>query len=246
MDINDEERDKGKTVEVGKAYFDLDTKRYTILDCPGHKNYVPNMINGVAQADVAALVVSAKSGEFEAGFERAGQTREHAILASNMPGKSLVVIVNKMDECNWSIERFNYIKDNLSIFLRDSCGYEIETQIIWVPVDGFNGVNIDSPVGSEVCPWYNGKTLLKTLDDMPKVNRIQRNCLRIPVYDVVKDQGNICIYGKVESGDLREGMKLTMMPFKKQFTASKLYDNEDREVVLASSGENIKVTMCLT
>lgn len=84
MDINEEERDKGKTVEVGKASFDLEKKRYIILDCPGHKNYVPNMIAAAAQADVAALVVSAKSGEFEAGFERGGQTNEHAILASNM------------------------------------------------------------------------------------------------------------------------------------------------------------------
>lgn len=240
MDINDEEREKGKTVEVGKAMFDLPNTRYTILDCPGHKNYVPNMINGVAQADVAALVVSAKSGEFEAGFERAGQTREHAILASNMGDSSLVVIVNKMDECNWDKSRYDYIKSKLIPFLQDTCSYDVATKVIWVPVDGFNGVNIDSAVTKEMCPWYDGPTLFETLDMLPKVNRIKRDCLRIPVFDSFKEQGNLCVFGKVESGVMREGMKVVMMPNKKNFTILKIFDNEDREVVLAESGENIK------
>lgn len=167
MDINGEERDKGKTVEVGKAMFDLPNTRYTILDCPGHKNYVPNMINGVAQADVAALVVSAKSGEFEAGFEKAGQTREHAILASNMGDSSLIVIINKMDCCDWDIKRFNYIKESLTPFLEDTCGYDVSKRVFWVPVDGFNGSNIDQKVSQDLCTWYQGPTLFEMLDQLP-------------------------------------------------------------------------------
>lgn len=84
MDLNEEERDKGKTVEMGRANFVTEKKRFTILDCPGHKNYVQNMIQGAAQADVACLVVSARNGEFEAGFEKNGQTREHAMLARTL------------------------------------------------------------------------------------------------------------------------------------------------------------------
>jgi peptide chain release factor subunit 3 len=84
MDINEEEKAKGKTVEVGRASFDLPTKRYTIFDAPGHKNYVPNMIQGAALADFACLVISAKKGEFESGFDADGQTREHAQLAKSL------------------------------------------------------------------------------------------------------------------------------------------------------------------
>ena len=242
MDINEEERDKGKTVEVGKASFDLPNKRYIILDCPGHKNYVPNMIAGAAQADVAALVVSAKSGEFEAGFERAGQTREHAILASNMGSSSLIVIVNKMDECEWKKERFDYIQNNLTPFLEETCGYDISKRVTWVPVDGFHGVNIDSPVGKETCGWYDGGTLFDVMDALPKVSREQRNCLRIPVLDASKEQGNLAIFGKIESGVVREGMKVVVLPSKKEFTATKIFDNEDNEVALAESGDNVKVS----
>lgn len=84
MDVSDEEKSKGKTVEVGRAQFDTKKKKYTIFDAPGHKNYVPNMIMGAALADVGGLVISARKGEFEAGFEAAGQTREHAQLAKSL------------------------------------------------------------------------------------------------------------------------------------------------------------------
>jgi peptide chain release factor subunit 3 len=99
--------EQGKTVEVGRAHFQTEKKRYTILDAPGHKSYVPNMIAGAAQADLGVLVISARRGEFEAGFDRSGQTREHATLAKTLGVRKLVVAVNKMDEetvC-WAEER---------------------------------------------------------------------------------------------------------------------------------------------
>lgn len=98
MDQGEEERAKGKTVEVGKAHFETKTKRFTIIDAPGHKNYVPNMIAGTSQADVGALVISAKMGEFESGFEKGGQTREHALLAKSIGIRHLIVLINKMDD----------------------------------------------------------------------------------------------------------------------------------------------------
>lgn len=97
MDTNEEERTKGITVEVGRAHFQTEKKRYTILDAPGHKNYVPNMIQGACQADVAILLISARKGEFETGFERGGQTREHAQLAKTLGVARLIVVVNKLD-----------------------------------------------------------------------------------------------------------------------------------------------------
>jgi len=98
MDTNAEERDKGKTVEVGRGFFETEKKHFTILDAPGHKSFVPNMIGGASQADLAVLVISARKGEFETGFERGGQTREHAMLVKTAGVKHMVVLINKMDD----------------------------------------------------------------------------------------------------------------------------------------------------
>lgn len=149
MDINDDEKSKGKTVEVGRATMETPTKRYTIFDAPGHKNYVPDMIMGAAMADVAALVISARKGEFEAGFERDGQTREHAQLARSLGVNKLVVIVNKMDEetVQWSQERYNDIVNGATPFLIEQCGYKKE-DLIFIPISGLTGHNIEklSPI----------------------------------------------------------------------------------------------------
>jgi peptide chain release factor subunit 3 len=128
LDTNPEERSKGKTVEVGRAYIETEKRRFTILDAPGHKNYVPNMIGGAAQADVAILVISAKRGEFESGFDKSGQTREHAALAKANGIKKLVVAINKMDEPTvaWAKERYDEIVEKLKPFLK-SCGYNPKT-----------------------------------------------------------------------------------------------------------------------
>lgn len=124
MDQGEEERAKGKTVEVGKAFFQTKNKRFTIIDAPGHKNYVPNMIQGTSQADVGCLVISAKEGEFESGFEKNGQTREHAFLAKSIGIRHLVILVNKMDEVQWSRDRYMHIIDNLKPFLTEA-GYDV-------------------------------------------------------------------------------------------------------------------------
>merc|ERR1711871_1550322 len=120
MDTNEEERAKGKTVEVGRAHFDSPSKRYTILDAPGHKNYVPSMIAGACQADVGVLVISARKGEFETGFERGGQTREHALLAKTLGVRNLIVVINKMDDptVEWSKSRYEECIDKFTPYLK--------------------------------------------------------------------------------------------------------------------------------
>lgn len=241
MDINEEERDKGITVEIGKASFELKKKRFTIIDCPGHKNYVPNMIAGASQADIAALIISAKSGEFEIGFERGGQTREHAILAAYLGSSHLVVVINKMDDCGWDIKRFNYIKDTMSPFLRDICEYNLETSVTWVPISGMGMVNMNEIVPPSVCPWYKGQCLFDTLDNLPKARRELRDCLRLPVSDRYSDKGDLTVYGKLESGHIKEGMKMMLMPTKKEVQCLKIFDQEDKNIVMASQGDNIKL-----
>ncbi len=114
------ERAKGKTTEYGRGYFETDTRRYTILDAPGHKTFVPSMIGGAAQADVAVLVISARRGEFETGFEKGGQTREHAMLVKTAGVKRLIMVINKMDEPTvaWSKERYDECVNKIVPFLK--------------------------------------------------------------------------------------------------------------------------------
>lgn len=241
MDINPEERDKGITVEVGKAMFELKKKRFTIIDCPGHKNYVPNMIAGASQADIAALVVSSKSGEFEAGFDKGGQTREHAILASYLGSSHLIVIINKMDDNNWSEKRFKEIKDKMTPFLKEVCEYDVDKSITWVPVSAINNLNMETKVPEAICPWYKGEGLLDTLDNIPKKERVYRDCLRFPVSDKHQDKGDLIVYGKIESGAIKDGQKLLLMPGRKEITVLKIQDNEDKTIPFATTGDNIKI-----
>lgn len=128
LDLTKEERSKGKTVEVGRGFFETEKRRYSILDAPGHKTYVPNMIGGASQADVGVLVISARKGEYETGFEKGGQTREHAVLAKTQGVNKLVVVVNKMDDptVEWSEERYKECTSKLTQFLK-GVGYNPKT-----------------------------------------------------------------------------------------------------------------------
>lgn len=155
MDENEEEKAKGKTVEVGRANIETPSKRWTIFDAPGHKNYVPNMIMGASMADFGALIISAKKGEFEAGFDMEGQTREHIQLAKSLGIYKLVVVINKMDEpsVKWSKDRFSDIVTALKPFLAET-GYDTEKDITFVPISGLNGTNIKEPIPAGVCNWY--------------------------------------------------------------------------------------------
>jgi peptide chain release factor subunit 3 len=155
LDSTPQEREKGKTVEVGRAYFETDKKRYTILDAPGHKTFVPSMISGAAQADIAVLVISARKGEFETGFEKGGQTREHITLVRTAGVNKIVVVVNKMDDptVQWDKARFDEIKDKLNPFAKAS-GYNPKTDLIYIPVSAYTSVNVKERADKQTLPWY--------------------------------------------------------------------------------------------
>lgn len=208
MDINEEEKTKGITVEVGRATFELNTKRFTLLDAPGHKNYVPNMIQGAAQADVACLVISAKAGEFESGFEKGGQTKEHAMLARALGVSELIILVNKMDEdsVRWSEKRFQEIKDKLGPFLQRSCGYDIQKNVKWIPISGLHGINVKEKVESKICKWYEGDCLFDIFENIKLSPKDRNAVIRVPVLDAIKEQGATYILGKVESGTVHAGI----------------------------------------
>jgi peptide chain release factor subunit 3 len=253
MDTNEEERAKGKTVEVGKAQFETDLKRYTILDAPGHKNYVPNMIQGASQADVGVLVISARKGEFETGFDRGGQTREHAMLAKTLGVSYLVVAVNKMDEptVQWKKERFDECVTKIRPFLK-SCGFVIKREVKFIPISGLSGANVKDEVALSECSWWkeyytsnenntSAPTLLSLLDTLEIAGRDPEAPLRIPVLDRYTDRGIISM-GKVESGIIRPGMKVTIMPTRNKYKVDEVWANED-PVSGARPGENVLVKL---
>jgi len=241
MDTNEEERAKGKTVEVGRAHFESIQKRYTILDAPGHKNYVPNMIAGACQADVGVLVISARKGEFETGFERGGQTREHALLAKTLGVRLLVVVINKMDDptVEWSQARFEECRDKLTPFLK-TCGYNTKKDVVFLPISAYTAQNIIKPVG-DAAPWWNGPTFLSTLDELPVLERNFNSALRLPILSKYKDLGTI-IEGKVEQGTVNVGDKLCVMPNRTPVEVMQVWLDQD-EMGCIVGGENARVKL---
>jgi peptide chain release factor subunit 3 len=239
MDSSEEEKAKGKTVEMGRAQFDTAHKKFTVLDAPGHKNYVPNMIMGAALADVGALVISARKGEFEAGFEKDGQTREHAQLAKSLGVQKLVIIVNKMDCNGWAQARFDEIQKGLRPFLY-STGFK-EEDLIWIPITGLSGQNINEPLTKEDCDWYSGPTLIQALDELKLDQRYPKGALRIPILDKMKDQATIVVHGKVENGSVSIGDKLAIMPSGAPAQVLEVIDATNSPVKHAYPGDNVQL-----
>jgi len=241
MDTNMEEREKGKTVEVGRAYFETDKKHFTILDAPGHKSFVPNMIGGASQADLAVLVISARKGEFETGFERGGQTREHAMLVKTAGVKHLVVLINKMDDptVNWDVKRYDYCKDALTPYLK-KLGFNPTKDITFMPCSGLTGSGLKESVGKDA-PWYTGQSFIPYIDSLPSLKRQVDGPFMMPIVDKYSEMGTVAI-GKVESGKCKKGDMLLVMPNGVEVKVDQLW-SDDIEVTGVCSGENIKAKL---
>jgi len=205
------ERERGITIDIALWKFETSKYYFTIIDAPGHRDFIKNMITGTSQADCAVLVVAAGQGEFEAGIAKTGQTREHALLAYTLGVKQMIVIVNKMDDksVNYSEERFNEIKNEVSAFIK-KIGYNPE-KVPFVPISGWNGDNMLEK--SPNLPWYKGVTLIEALDSLEAPKRPSDKPLRIPLQDVYKIGGIGTVpVGRVETGILKPGMVVTFAP----------------------------------
>lgn len=242
LDSTKQERTKGITVEVGRAHFETDKRSYSILDAPGHKSFVPNMIGGASQADVGVLVISARSGEYEAGFEKGGQTREHAILAKTQGVNKLIVVINKMDDTTvaWSKERYDECTTKLSAFLRREAGYNPKTDVVFMPISAFTGAGLKERVSPKDCPWYTGPSLIEYLDSMQSFERKINAPLMMPVSTKWKDLGTI-LEGKIESGHVKKGNKVMMMPGDRQLEVVTIYNETEEEVEGALCGEQVRL-----
>lgn len=223
MDKLKAERERGITIDI--SLCKLETSKYTItvIDAPGHRDFIKNMITGTSQADCAILVVSAKEGEFEDGYSKHGQTREHGLLAFTMGVREMIVAVNKMDttEPPYSQARFNEIQKELCRFLKQ-VGYNPQ-KIPFVPISGWDGDNLLEP--SCNFPWYkgwsksvsctniSGNTILEALDVVHEPRRPLDKPLRIPVHDVyaIGGIGTVAV-GRVETGIIKQGMVVAFAP----------------------------------
>lgn len=243
LDLTKEERSKGKTVEVGRGFFETEKRRYSILDAPGHKTYVPSMIGGASQADVGILVISARKGEYETGFEKGGQTREHAMLAKTQGVNKLVVVINKMDDptVQWSKERYTECTTKLAAFLKGT-GYNLKTDVFFMPIAAQQTMGIKDRIPAGVAPWYDGPSLLEYLDGMQTLERKVNAPFMMPINGKYRDMGTI-VEGKIEAGVVKKGMSLVMMPNKAPVEIAATYGETEEEVPAAQCGDQVRLRL---
>nr|BAF63681.1 elongation factor 1 alpha [Echinococcus shiquicus] len=203
------ERERGITIDIALWKFETPKYLVTIIDAPGHRDFIKNMITGTSQADCAILVVAAGTGEFEAGISKNGQTREHALLAFTLGVKKLIIAVNKMDAVDYSEKRFQEISSEMKAYIK-KVGYNPDTVNI-VPISGWVGDNMLEP--SPNMPWYKGPTLLASIDLVEPPARPVDKPLRLPLQDVFKISGIGTVpVGRVETGIMKPGMVVTFAP----------------------------------
>ncbi|CAH2250286.1 HBS1 isoform X1 [Pelobates cultripes] len=242
LDETGEERQRGVTMDVGMTKFETKSKVITLMDAPGHKDFIPNMITGAAQADVAILVVDASRGEFEAGFEAGGQTREHALLVRSLGVTQLAVVVNKMDQVNWQQDRFHEVTSKLGSFLKQA-GFK-ESDVSYVPTSGLSGENmIKKSTISELTNWYKGPCLIEQIDSFKAPQRSVDKPFRLCASDVFKDQGSgFCVTGKIEAGFVQVGDRLFAMPPNETCTIKGI-TLHDEAVDWAAAGDHVSLTL---
>ncbi|UCF44759.1 MAG: translation elongation factor EF-1 subunit alpha [Candidatus Bathyarchaeota archaeon] len=237
LDNLKEERERGVTIDLRFLKFETNKFYFTIIDAPGHRDFVKNMITGASQADAAVLFVSAKKGEFEAGIGPGGQTREHAFLAFTLGVRQVVVAVNKMDDMTvkWNKERYEEIKNEVTRMLK-MVGFKVE-KINFIPTSGWTGDNLLKK--SEKMTWYTGPTLIKALDLLELPPKPTNKPLRIPIQDVYSITGIGTVpVGRVETGVLKEGTNLIFMPSKKTAEVKSMEMHHSR-ISVAEPGDNI-------
>lgn len=251
LDNLKEERERGVTIDLRFLQFQTKKYNFTVIDAPGHRDFIKNMITGASQADACILFCSAKKGEFEAGIGAGGQTREHAFLAFTLGIRQVVVAINKMDDpiVNYSQERYNEIKAEVSrmltmsgfkVTVKDPDGKMVE-KIRFVPVSGWTGENLVKR--SDKMTWYTGPTLIEALDMLEVPAKPTNKPLRMPVQDVytITGIGTVPV-GRVETGTLKPGDTIVFMPSNKTAEVKSI-EMHHTSIPMAEPGDNIGINV---
>ena len=209
LDSIKDERERGITIDLAFQKFETSKYFYTLIDAPGHRDFIKNMITGASEADAAILVVSVKPGETEAATDPGGQAREHAFLSRTLGVSQIVVALNKMDDSGYSEARYNEVKDIVEKMLK-LVGSNL-SKISFIPVSGWKADNLIKK--SENMPWYKGPTLGESLDLFEPPEKPLGKPLRIPIQDVysITGVGTVPV-GRVETGVLKANQKVMVMP----------------------------------
>ncbi|WP_406660985.1 translation elongation factor EF-1 subunit alpha [Methanolobus sp. ZRKC3] len=202
MDSLKEERERGITIDIAHKRFDTAKYYFTIVDCPGHRDFVKNMITGASQADAAILVVAAPDGVM-------AQTKEHVFLSRTLGINQLIIAVNKMDAAEYSEDRYNAVKEEVGQLL-GMVGFKA-SEIPFIPTSAFEGDNIKE--ASANTPWYKGPSILEALDLLQEPDKPDNLPLRIPIQDAytISGIGTVPV-GRVETGIMKKGQNVTFMP----------------------------------
>lgn len=231
MDDLKEERERGVTIDIAHRRFDSQKYYFTIIDAPGHRDFVKNMITGTSQADAAVLVCSAAEGVQE-------QTREHIFLSRTLGIRQVIAAVNKMDrqEVNYSEAKFNAVKEDLTKLFK-GIGFKIPEQVTFIPISAYKDDNINKP--SPNMPWYKGPTLMQGLDNFVIPEKPVDKPLRLPVQDVytITGIGTVPV-GRIETGRLKIGDKITFMPSNKTGEV-KSVEMHHEQLQSAEPGDNV-------
>lgn len=232
------ERERGITINITLNKFKTDKYYVTIIDAPGHRDFIKNMITGASQADFAILMIPARAGEYEAAISKDGQAKEHALLAFTLGVRNIIVAVNKMDDSQggpWNQKRYNEIVKDCGLFLKKT-GYNPKNTT-FVPISGWTGDNLIRK--SDNLTWYKGPTLIEAINSMPAPKRPDDKPLRLPLNDVYKIGGIGTVpVGRVETGKLKPGMVVKFTP-SELTTEVKTVEMHHEHVAEANPGDSV-------
>ncbi|KAJ8653690.1 translation elongation factor Tu [Lichtheimia ornata] len=242
LDETGEERDRGITMDIATNNFETDHRSFTLLDAPGHRDFIPNMISGTAQADAAVLVVDASTGGFESGFEANGQTKEHALLARSLGVQQMIIAVNKLDTLDWDQGRFDSIVEKLNLFLVQA-GYR-KSNLTYIPVSGLTGENLIKK--SDLVNWYSGPSLLELIDAFEPPVRALDKPLRMGVTDFFKggigSSGGVSVGGSIDAGHVQVGEQVMVVPGG-EIGIVKAMQVNDETSTWAAAGDSVLMTL---
>ena len=235
MDNIKDERARGITIDLAFKKFETPKYFFTLIDAPGHRDFVKNMITGASEADCAILVLSAKEGETDTAVAPGGQAREHAFLLKTLGVSQIILAINKMDDSKFSEDAYKAAKEKGEKLVK-SVGYKIEN-VPAIPISGWTGDNLVKK--SENMPWYSGKTLLESFDDFKVPEKPTGKPLRLPIQDVysITGVGTVPV-GRVETGTMKPNDKIIVMP-SGAVGEIKSIETHHQEMPSATAGDNI-------